>query len=562
VDNTGSEEGKQPSEENGTPSQFSAGNDRAVHVRSEQEGTSESASRAFELLERFSGELEEILHSLERAKGNATATEDSPQAPEPAFSPSSIHFDPSSISARIDPDALPPIESPSTASRSALRLMLEAAFLILVAVISARSELRPLLIVVAEATAFLIVASVELAVARDRRLYRQLPASAPAFTLPPAQETGTTSEPLSVTLDQVEPLVWQADRQDAEVNWPLAPFVPPSEPDEAEGVEKVRENATEISTTPHFEGGVTAEPTPASEVESEEASEDGTVTPAAEPRSEAQPESSDADLAEAPEREHHRHFRQIHHEAVEPVGEPKAEIEAEPEVEPEIAASEPITAESESVLESTAEIAAQEISPEHRGHFRLFGREKKAPDVVVEPEAEVETEPETEAEPERGPEVELESAAEIAASEMEPGHHRRFGLLRHEADEPEAEVESEPEIEVGAPNDESAALESASQQNPAEKLGGSAGAGHTTIEIDLPPEIPIDEIERTLEDLGSREPRLHRRLRLRGASVEKEAREQPKNDDRPGSESQLRLVAEGERHRREREYLRNMRASR
>jgi len=673
VDHTGSEEGKQPAKENGTPSQFSAGDERG-QKHPEQEGNSESARRAFDLLERFSGELEEILLSLERAKSNATSTESSPRAPEQTFSPSSIHFDPSPISARIDPNALPPVESPGAASRSTLRLTSEAGFLILVAAISARTGLRPLLIVVAEAAAFLIVASVELAIAHDRRRYRQLPASAPAFASLPAQETGTTSERLSVTLDQVEPLVWRADRHDdaAEANWPLAAFVSPSEPDEAESIEEAQEGATEISTAAHPEGGVAAVPGPTPKVESEAASERAEVIPAAEPEPEAQPESADAipasepelehrrrfglfrheasepageaeiepeveaetpdsttteteTEAEAefesapeipapePEPEHHRRFGLFRHEASEPAGEAEPEAEIEPEVEaetpdsttteteaeaefesaPEILAaetepehhrrfglfrheaSEPASeAEPEAEIEpeveaegevetgaepeSIAEIPAPEVKPERHGHFHLFGREEKAPDT------EAETEPEAEAEPEA--ETELVSAPEILAAESEPEHHRRIHLFRHEASEPaseaEPEAEIEPIVESEVPNGEGAPLEDAFWQSPVEEPGSSAGAGDTTIEIDLPPEIPIGEIERTLEELSGREPGLRRRRWLRGASAEKDATEQSTGDETPGGASELRLVAELERRRREREYLRNLRASR
>ena len=610
MDHTGSEEGKQPAKENGTPSQFSAGDERG-QKHPEQEGNSESARRAFDLLERFSGELEEILLSLERAKSNATSTESSPRAPEQTFSPSSIHFDPSPISARIDPNALPPVESPGAASRSTLRLTSEAGFLILVAAISARTGLRPLLIVVAEAAAFLIVASVELAIAHDRRRYRQLPASAPAFASLPAQETGTTSERLSVTLDQVEPLVWRADRHDdaAEANWPLAAFVSPSEPDEAESIEEAQEGATEISTAAHPEGGVAAVPGPTPKVESEAASERAEVIPAAEPEPEAQPESADAIPASEPELEHRRRFGLFRHEASEPAGEaeiepeveaetpdsttteteaeaefesapeilaaetepehhrrfglfrheasePASEAEPEAEIEPEVEAEGEVETGAEP--ESIAEIPAPEVKPERHGHFHLFGREEKAPDT------EAETEPEAEAEPEA--ETELVSAPEILAAESEPEHHRRIHLFRHEASEPaseaEPEAEIEPIVESEVPNGEGAPLEDAFWQSPVEEPGSSAGAGDTTIEIDLPPEIPIGEIERTLEELSGREPGLRRRRWLRGASAEKDATEQSTGDETPGGASELRLVAELERRRREREYLRNLRASR
>ena len=193
MDQTGSEESKQPAGEGAKPSEPSTGEHRASSEHSGQWDSPESARRAFDLLERFSGELEEILQSLERARGGSAPGEESPPAPERAYRPSSIHFDSSPISTRIDPNALPPVESPGATSRTAPRLLLEALFLILVAAISARTGLRPLLIVTAEAVAFLIVASIELAVAHERRRIQQLPAATPSFAAPEAQEAETTS---------------------------------------------------------------------------------------------------------------------------------------------------------------------------------------------------------------------------------------------------------------------------------------------------------------------------------------------------------------------------------
>ena len=360
MDHTSSEEGKQPAKENGIPSQFSAGDDRGTSARSEQDRDSESSRRAFDLLERFSGELEEILRSLERARSNTTSAENSPQAPEQAFSPSSIHFDPSPISGRIDPNALPPVKSPGVVSRSTPRLTLEAVFLILVAAISARTGLRPLLVVVAEAAAFLIVVSIELAIARDRRHYRQFPASAPTFASLLVQETGATSEPLSVALDQVEPLVWQADRQEdaAEANWPLAEFEPRSEPDEAEDIDEAQEGATEISTALHAEGGVVAAPVPALEVRSEAASESSMEIPTAENETETETESTAEIFAAEAEPKHQRRFGLFRHETSEPSSAAEPEVESEPEVETSAEAeAEPETGSARNILRAGFEAA-------------------------------------------------------------------------------------------------------------------------------------------------------------------------------------------------------------
>ena len=83
-----------------------------------------------------------------------------------------------------------------------------------------------------------------------------------------------------------------------------------------------------------------------------------------------------------------------------------------------------------------------------------------------------------------------------------------------------------------------------------------------TIEIDLPPETALDEIERTLEDIGRREPSLRRRRWSRGAEAEKAVAVQTLEDETANGESEVRLTAERERRRREREYLRNLRVSR
>jgi hypothetical protein len=83
-----------------------------------------------------------------------------------------------------------------------------------------------------------------------------------------------------------------------------------------------------------------------------------------------------------------------------------------------------------------------------------------------------------------------------------------------------------------------------------------------TVEIDLPPEIAVDEIEHTLEDITQREPGLRRRRWSLGAGAEIDARVQAPQDEKIDGENGLRLTAEEERRRREREYLRSLRVSR
>ena len=65
MDQTGSEESKQPAVGSAeAPSQAPADEQHATGEHSGQEESTASARRAFDLLERFSGELEEILQSL------------------------------------------------------------------------------------------------------------------------------------------------------------------------------------------------------------------------------------------------------------------------------------------------------------------------------------------------------------------------------------------------------------------------------------------------------------------------------------------------------------------
>jgi len=121
---------------------------------------------------------------------------------------------------------------------------------------------------------------------------------------------------------------------------------------------------------------------------------------------------------------------------------------------------------------------------------------------------------EAEAEPETAPVAALESLPDLAAEESEP--------------------EAEPETA------------------PAE----------AAFEIDLPPEIAVEEIERTLEDIGRPEPGLRGRRWSHRADAEKLISVRAPEDNTVDAGSEVRLTAEQERRRREREYLRNLRVSR
>ena len=511
MDQTGSGESKQPAEKSGEPSASSAGKHLAGSEHSEQENSPENARRAFDLLERFSGELEEILQSLERARGSAAPAEESPPAPERAYRPSSIRFDSSPISTRIDPYALPPVESPGATARPVPRFLLEAIFLMLVAAISARAGLRPLLIATAEAVAFLIVASIELAIARESRHVQRFPAATPLFPTPEAHETRTTSRVTSVTLDQVEPLVWRSDRQEAaaEADWPLVAYELPSE---AEETEEAQEGVTEISAAKQPEVDLfLGAPKSAPEAQPEADLESAAPMPAAEPEpaAEAEPvaaaeveiepelESPAEAVVEEREPARARRFRLFRHEekpleaelapetAAEPEGETEVEpkTEMEPEAEPEGASeavaeeSEPEpprhffhpfrheekTLEAELELEAAAEPEAEtevesktEMEPEPPRHFfHPFRHEEKALEAELELEAAAEPEGEIESaiEPEGKPEAEAESP-EAISEESEPERPRRFHLLRHAAGEPAAEPEARLESTVEIPASE------------------------------------------------------------------------------------------------------------
>ncbi len=525
MDQTGSEESKQPAEESGASEP--AGEHRPNGEHFEPEDAPESARRAFDLLERFSGELEEILQSLERAKGSATPADVTPPVPERAYRPSSIHFDSSPISTRIDPYALPPVESPGATTRPVPRLLLEVVFLIAVAAISARTGLRPLLLITAEAVAFLIVFSIELAIARENRRVQRLPAGAPAYAAPEEREARIAPSVTSLTLDQVEPLVWRADREEsaAEADWPLVTYQLPSD---TESAEKAPEGATEISVAKQPEAEVVQEPAAEAEPEADresavpalggepesltEEEPEAAAEPEVEPESE--PESPIEAVAEEREPERSRRFHLFRHEEKALEAETAAEVAAEvaPEVEPE------------DIPEVAAEVAEPEL-PRH--FFHPFRHEQKAPEAEselevteepeVEPEAKIDTEPEiaaaleleTEARSfEAGteaskaePEAERENIPEVSATEVAPEEPRRVHLFRrHEkafestsepgaADEPSAELETvaaaEPEIEANKP-------EPVAEESQPERPQRFHLLRHGTDEPEIEPEVTLE----------------------------------------------------------------------
>ncbi len=280
---------------------------------------------------------------------------------------------------------------------------------------------------------------------------------------------------------------------------------------------------------------------------------------------EAETESPPEVRTEESEPESPRRFRLLRHEEKGPEVEMGAEVEVEAEGEVEAEALAGPEAEAQPEPESTpafsamgpeAEIIANEVDPEPPRRFRLFRHEASEHEPELESTAEI---PALEAEAETSAGIGSESEANaqfgVVGEEREPEPPRRFRLFRHEEKRPEAEVESEglagPEAEAESPLDLGA-----------EEFFGVGAPGETAIEIELPPEIPVDEIERTLEDLGRREPgSSRRRWPLRTRSGEGDAPQTVESGVEDGA-SEMRLMAEQERRRREREYLRNLRVPR
>ena len=449
MDQTGSEESKQPAGEGGKPFEPAA-EQRAGGELPGQQDSPESARRAFDLLERFSGELEEILQSLERTRGSAAPVEETPPPPERAYRPSSIHFDSSPISTRIDPYALPPVESPSGSSRSAPRFLLEALFLILVAVISARTGLRPLLIATAEAVAFLIVAPIELAIARENRRVERLPAGAPLFPATEIREARASSQATGITLDQVEPLVWQSDRPEAD--WPLVAYQLPSE---AESTEEAPEGATEISSTAPLPEDVPAMPKPRLQDEAEvdlndtalpmgvEPGLDAVARPEIEAAPEAAPDDLGEDMAEEGEPVRAKRFHPFRHDEMiesEVALEAAEELEIEPEAAEEL----------EAAFEAEPEAVDEESKPELGHRFlHAFKHEEIAPEneITSEDVEDQAVEPEVEVEPEAEPEVEVKSPEATAGGGAPERPRHILHPSRHEEAAPEDEMAPE-EVDV------------------------------------------------------------------------------------------------------------------
>ncbi|MGD0166707.1 MAG: hypothetical protein ABSC51_05375, partial [Gaiellaceae bacterium] len=402
---------------------------------------SESERHAFAVLERFSGELEEILHSLERARSaRAPGESTSPPPPqEPPYRPSSIRFERGPISTRVDFSSLPPLPKPQSPSHTGVRLVFESSFLILVAAISALAELRPLLIAAAETAAFLIVALVEFAVARDRRFaqFGQILVSPPASEHLRTGEQIEADEAAQLTIDEIEPLVWKAEKQEletpepevsnepesaAKANWALAPVEPEVEPTEEETVPVASPEEAVASTAESYS-------VPAVPLQEQGESTALTRVEPATPTAQENVSATELEAAETPVRKHRLFSRREHGESAGLGGETRVEPETEPEVALEHTVDIPAPPEPAGEVEPEPEPEVEdEVEPKEREHRRWFGARRSEPAEGPKPEPEVEPElrehrrwfgtrvSEPAEVPEAEPDTVLEHAVEIPAS--------------------------------------------------------------------------------------------------------------------------------------------------
>ena len=201
MDQGGSEEGKRP--------------DDGPAIRPGDSAAPEDASiseKARELLESYGGKLDEVVHLLERtAADRAGSPADGTSSPvaQPLYRPPSMHFDPRPVSTRTGTKVtLPPPHSPPP-SHTWLRLLIETAFLIVIAYTSIRLGLRMRSLVGSEGAAFAVVVLIELSRAHERRvaLRKHLEEAEQVAIASVADRSSAATTPAS-PLGSVEPLVW------------------------------------------------------------------------------------------------------------------------------------------------------------------------------------------------------------------------------------------------------------------------------------------------------------------------------------------------------------------
>jgi hypothetical protein len=324
---------------------------------------------------------------------------------------------------------------------------------------------------------------------------------------------------------------------------------------------------TEAEAVPEDTVDIQAPPESGAEAEAE-ADQEHTLDIPAPPEKAAEAEP------EAEQKVRRRWFGLQASEPAEPAVEPDIEAETGTEAEktsptpkPKPWSSEPVVpiAESEEERARTerrrrraARRAGEPLEPEPSASRRRVTRRSKT-GRDGEMEGRPVNEPSTEAMPELGDptgETERKNAAATAGTKRSiRGIRRRLRSgARAKIDTPERAggyvvgLHDEPqEVEEEAPTE----------------LGAAAPGGEMTVEIELPSEVPVGEIERTLSELGARKPRQPKRRWRFGVDAEDEdprrTADAEELDDALRQDRELRLAAERERRRREREYQRTLR---
>jgi hypothetical protein len=454
------------------------------------DGDPERIRDAVASLRQYAEHLEDALRSLEQSelapRGNASA-----EAPASGdldhhltiYRPASVHFDERSISSKIDPYAVPPPLRPRPTSYVLPRIALEASFLIFVAIVAAALDLRPLLILASELTAFLIVVAIELSLTRERRS-TQLPllAPPPVPQRPPAADTemppGKDVQPME---PDIEPLVWESEGLLGAETEPSAESesgprgeIPPGGETKGEllvGPERSADLALEAPRE--------AEPQAEGEFESALEAADGVRFDA----------SADA-VAE-----------------LEPPSETVGAKDAEVDLEPEPQEIPPLVSEAEirPPVEGPTEAAESAVELEHTAEIEPVAAPVPEPEPILEPVADEE------------PETMAVAKSELEAAEERP--KRRFLRRRASREAPDDEgspklesvaaPESEPEVVAPQPESE---VELSPELVPEPKLEPVALVDDTgefaQLEqlLALPPELPAKRSRWRREGVGEEEP--------------------------------------------------------
>jgi len=456
------------------------------------DGDPERIRDAVASLRQYAEHLEDALRSLEQSElapsGDASAEAPASGDLDPhltIYRPASVHFDERSISSKIDPYAVPPPLRPRPPSYVLPRIALEASFLIFVAIVAAALDLRPLLILASELTAFLIVVAIELSLTRERRS-TQLPllAPPPVPQRPPAADTEMPpAKDVQPMEPDIEPLVWESEgllgaeaEPSAESENGPRDEIPPGGETKGEllvGPERSADLALEAprEAEPQAEGGF----------ESALEAADGVRFDA----------SADA-VAK-----------------LEPPSETVGAKDAEVDLEPEPQEIPPLVSEAEirPPAEGPTEAAESAVELEHTAEIEPVTAPVPEPEPVLEPVADEE------------PETMAAAESELEAAEERP--KRRFLRRRRRAPQEAPDDEGSPELvsvaapesepEVDAPEPESE-VELSPELVPEPKLEPVALVDDTgefaQLEqlLALPPELPAGRNRWRREGVGEEEP--------------------------------------------------------